>query len=316
MKVVCIVLLVILLLLVLILLLPAGGRLEYSEDGLIFSLRAGPIYYRFYPKKEKKTPPEELKPVTYPVNQTGDAAKPPPSPSTAQPEQPSGANRSPQAQPEQSAGADTPPQAQPEQPAGADTPPQAQPEQPSGADKPPQAQPEQSAGADKPPQAQPEQSAGADKPPQAQPERKTSKKKPKKRRKKPAKSPTAEDSGGKTGGKLELAMELAPELLDLAGALVRWMRVDELTLDYTIAGRWDAAGAAIQYGTVYATGGVLYPLLEQRLTIKRFHIGAEIDFQEEIPRVYVLLNLSWRVWALLVLLYRAFKLYMRLKKDE
>ena len=260
MKVVCIVLLVILLLLVLILLLPAGGRLEYSEDGLIFSLRAGPIYYRFYPKKEKKTPPEELKPVTYPVNQTGDAAKPPPSPSTAQPEQPSGANRS--------------------------------------------------------PQAQPEQSAGADKPPQAQPERKTSKKKPKKRRKKPAKSPTAEDSGGKTGGKLELAMELAPELLDLAGALVRWMRVDELTLDYTIAGRWDAAGAAIQYGTVYATGGVLYPLLEQRLTIKRFHIGAEIDFQEEIPRVYVLLNLSWRVWALLVLLYRAFKLYMRLKKDE
>ena len=279
MKVVCIVLLVILLLLVLILLLPAGGRLEYSEDGLIFSLRAGPIYYRIYPKKEKKTPPEELKPVTYPVNRTGDAAKPPPSPAGSQKSD---------AEPTGSGNAKPGPKQSDE------------PEPPPASNQP--------AGADRSPQAQPEQSDKKQPPKQA--------KKSRFRRKKSTKQPKSEQSEGKTGGKLELAMELAPELLDLAGALVRWMRVDELTLDYTIAGRWDAAGAAIQYGTVYATGGVLYPLLEQSMTIKRFHVGAEIDFQEEIPRVYVLLNLSWRVWALLVLLYRAFKLYMRLKKDE
>lgn len=283
MKVVCIVLLVILLLLVLILLLPAGGRVEFSEDGLTVSLRAGPIYYRIYPKKEKKTPPEELKPVTYPVNQTGDAAKQPPSPAGSQKTE---------AEPTGSGGAKTAPSDGPEQP-----------EQPPASN--------QTAEADKPPQAQPEQSAQKQPPKQAKKAKKS-----RFRRKKTAKKSKPEESGGKTGGKLELALKLAPELLDLAGGLLRWMRVDELTLDYTIAGRWDAAGAAIQYGTVYATGGVLYPLLEQRLTIKRFHIGAEIDFQEEIPRVYVLLNLSWRVWALLMLLFRAFKLYLRLKKDE
>lgn len=285
MNVVCIVLLVILVLLVLILLLPVGGRVEFSEDGLTVSVRAGPIYYRIYPKKEKKTPPEELKPVTYTVKQAGDAAKPPPSPSGAQK---SGAEIA-------DSGDERPgptPSEGPEPP-----------EQPSASKQP--------AEADKSPQAQSEQSTD-----KAPPKAAKKSKKPHSRGKKPPKHPKSEQSESKTGGKLELAMKLAPDLLKLVGSAVHKLRVDELTLDYTIAGRWDAAGAAIQYGTVYATGGVLYPLLEQGLTIKRFHVGAEIDFQEEIPRVYVCLNLSYRVWSLLVLGVGALKLYLKLKKAE
>jgi hypothetical protein len=103
------------------------------------------------------------------------------------------------------------------------------------------------------------------------------------------------------GGYLSLAMELAPEVLSLVGTAVKRLRVEELTLHYTIAGRWDAAGAAVQYGSVYATGGVLYPLLEQGLDVRRCSVGAEIDFQEENPRVYVCLNLSYQVWEALLL---------------
>lgn len=288
MNAVCIVLLVLLALLILILLLPVGGRVEFSEDGLTASVRAGPIYYRVYPKREKRTPPEEPKPVTYAVKQAGEGTKPP----DEKPPSLSGAAASDEGLKKS---ADTQPR--PEQ---SETP--EQPEQPPAPEQP----------TDTPPQSETaRQPAGKDTPKEAK-----RAKKPRSRRKKPTKRPVTEQSQSKTGGKLELAMKLAPDLLKLAGSAVHKLRVDELTLDYTIAGRWDAAGAAIQYGTVYATGGVLYPLLEQSLTIKRFHVGAEIDFQEEIPRVYVCLNLSYRVWQLLVLGVGALKLYLKLKKEK
>jgi hypothetical protein len=116
------------------------------------------------------------------------------------------------------------------------------------------------------------------------------------------------------GGYLSLAMELAPEVLSLVGTAVKRLRVEELTLHYTIAGRWDAAGAAVQYGSVYATGGVLYPLLEQGLDVRRCSVGAEIDFQEENPRVYVCLNLSYQVWEALLLGIKALKIYLKVQK--
>ena len=71
--------------------------------------------------------------------------------------------------------------------------------------------------------------------------------------------------------------------------------MDQLSVQYTVPGRWDAAGAAVQYGTVYATGGVLYPILNKVLKVKSWQVGAEIDFQETVPRVYLCLNLSVRI---------------------
>jgi hypothetical protein len=59
---------------------------------------------------------------------------------------------------------------------------------------------------------------------------------------------------------------------------------------------------------------VLYPLLSERLHVKRWRVDAEIDFQEEVARVYVCLNLCWRVWAVLVLAVKLLRFYQRYQK--
>jgi hypothetical protein len=147
----------------------------------------------------------------------------------------------------------------------------------------------------------------------SQPKKASDTKKSAKKQQPPADKPS-EEKKPPLGGYLSLAMDLAPEALSLVGTAVKKLRVEELTLHYTIAGRWDAAGAAVQYGSVYATGGVLYPLLEKGLDLRKCSVGAEIDFQEENPRVYVCLNLSYRVWEALLLGIKALKIYLKVQK--
>lgn len=277
---VLVVLLVLLGLLVLLLLLRVGGKVEFSDEGLSVRVRVGPVYYRVYPKKQKKKPAEELKPVTSTAKKAEEAQPPPAEKPGGEPSAPAPGEQKPDE------GAEQPVRAEPS--AGGEQP--VSEEQPAAAQAPPAAQTE---------------GKSADSPP---PGRKA---KPSKRRKKAAKQPK---ETGKTGGRLELAMALAPDLLKLLERVVHRLRVDELTLEYTIPGRWDAAGAAMQYGIVYSTGGVLCPLLSQNLRVKRLNVGAEIDFQEEIARVYVCLNLSYQVWELLILGLRALRIYLKLKK--
>lgn len=204
---------------------------------------------------------------------------------------------------------------QPEPPPAAEKSAPAEPEPSPAAEKSAPAEPEASPAAEKSAPAEPEPSPAAEKSASAEPEASAGEKKAQKPKKRPEKrKKTAPSEPSPAGGKLELALKLAPDLLKLAGEAAHRLRVDELTLQYTIAGRWDAAGAAQQYGLVYVTGGVLYPVLAQHLRVKRWQVGAEIDFQEEIPRVYVCLNLSVQVWELLLLGISALKVYWKLKK--
>lgn len=286
------ILLVLLLILLLLLLVPLGGKLEFSDEGLSFCVRLGPVYYRLYPPREEKaSEPEEFGPP--PDKPSREQQKPPPAPE-------------PKERPEAA-----PPEVQPQEP-----PDESEPEDsaPGQTGEPP----EQSEAVP----SQPEQSGG-----QKKRKRPKEKKPPLRKRlvrrfrKRSGSHSRGHRPGERTGtvretigGKLELAMKLVPDLMDLLGLAARWMRVDELTLNYTIPGRWDAAGAAIQYGTVYSTGGVLYPLLSERLHVKRWRVDAEIDFQEEVARVYVCLNLCWRVWAVLVLAVKLLRFYQRYQK--
>lgn len=147
--------------------------------------------------------------------------------------------------------------------------------------------------------------------------RKPKKKKKKKRRAKPAKEekkPT-KPKKKRRGGLLQTAQKLAPDLLELMGEAVRKLRVDQAILEYTIPGRYDPAGAAIQYGTIYATGGALYGILSQHLDLKECSIGAEVDFDETVPMVYVCLELSFRVVHLAQLGIHAAQAYLRMKKQ-
>jgi hypothetical protein len=270
-----VVLLVILLLLVLLLLMRVGGKVEYDDTGLSASVRAGPVYVRVYPRKKKKKAAKKKEDAPPAPQQASEAKEPPKKPSSAK--QAPAAHSAEEKQPQKT-------DSRPKQEPAKKAPTKAAPEE---ASPPKQEKPQQkkAPGAEEVPKGQPSPS---DRPPE---ERKTP-----------------------LGGYLSLAMELAPEVLSLVGTAVKRLRVEELTLHYTIAGRWDAAGAAVQYGSVYATGGVLYPLLEQGLDVRRCSVGAEIDFQEENPRVYVCLNLSYQVWEALLLGIKALKIYLKVQK--
>lgn len=294
MRILGIILLTLLALLVLLLLLRVGGKVEYSEAGFTASVRAGPIYYQVYPRKPKRKKKRRKAKRSASSEPPDKPSKPPDKPSEPVRYAPAPEKSS------EAAKADRPPAEQADQ--------TAPPREQTGTDKP-------KAGSA---QAAPAKSATETGSKVAQSRAPAKKKTAAKKgggkgRKKRKRSPS---SGTDTprGGALQFVLDHIQELLDLAGQAVHRLRVDELTIQYTIAGRWDAAGAAMQYGSVYATGGVLYPILAQQLRVKRWQVGADIDFAEEIPRVYLCLNLSYQVWELLLLGILALKLYWKLRK--
>lgn len=113
-------------------------------------------------------------------------------------------------------------------------------------------------------------------------------------------------SGG-SGGELGVILDALPELFAILGDTISRIIVEEMTVHYTIPGRYDAAGAAIQYGMVYTTGGAVSALMDQYLTVKKRSIGALVDFNEEKAKVYVCLNLAYRFGDLVIIAIHVLK---------
>lgn len=112
---------------------------------------------------------------------------------------------------------------------------------------------------------------------------------------------------GEEGGELGLVLDAIPEVFELLGETVSQLCVEEMTVHYSIPGRHDAAGAAIQYGLVYSTGGVVCTLMDQHLTVKKRSVGAVVDFNEEKTKVFIRLNLSYRFGQLVSIAVHALK---------
>lgn len=321
MRIVLTILLILLALVILILLLRVGGKVEFSELGLRAWIRLGPVYYQLYPKrplpkliqwlknrknrkKKAKSPPkaperasgtpkgsgagrQETKqpkpdgegPQIAPDESKLDAKVSKPDAETAQavPEVPKSDGGEAQTGPEESKKDGKEAQSGPGEPE-TDT------EKPQTGPNEPQSDGEAAQTISKGPEPEPDSEPEEEHEPEPEPE--------------PEEEPEPEPAPAPSrpgGGRLDQLLELLPDLLDLAGRGVRSLRVDQLSVQYTVPGRWDAAGAAVQYGTVYATGGVLYPILNKVLKVKSWQVGAEIDFQETVPRVYLCLNLSVRI---------------------
>ncbi|MCD8051115.1 MAG: DUF2953 domain-containing protein [Clostridiales bacterium] len=128
-------------------------------------------------------------------------------------------------------------------------------------------------------------------------------KKSKKKKDKPKKQPEPEKPSllQRVGGSLDELMDELPALLDLLGESVEKLRVDELLLDYTIAGRNDPARAGILYGGICASGGAVAGVLQQKLTIKEQSVRCRVDFTTRETKVYARLTLSYTVAQLIVL---------------
>ncbi|MCQ2443770.1 MAG: DUF2953 domain-containing protein [Oscillospiraceae bacterium] len=118
----------------------------------------------------------------------------------------------------------------------------------------------------------------------------------------------AEDyfSGG-SGGELGVILDAIPELFAILGDTIHRLIIDELTLHYTIPGRHDAAGAAMQYGIIHSTGGAVWELLEHNFTIRDRSVGAWVDFQEEVAKVWIRVNLAYKFGDLIIIAFHVLK---------
>lgn len=124
----------------------------------------------------------------------------------------------------------------------------------------------------------------------------------------------AEDyfSGG-DGGELGVVLRAIPDIFAILGETVTRLCVEELTVHYTIPGRHDAAGAAIQYGVVYTTGGAVCTLMDQFVTVKKRSVGAMVDFNEDKAKVWLCVNLSYRMGDLMIIAFHALKEFIKIR---
>ncbi len=148
-------------------------------------------------------------------------------------------------------------------------------------------------------------------------EKKPKKEKKSKSAKTPAKPP--EEDPPKKGGPVELVRRYLPLACEAAGELKRRIRIDELRLDYTAAGKEDAAAAAMSYGYSNAAVGIILGLFEQNFEVKDRRVRLAVDFNADQTKIYVYAAVSARLGQLVSFALRFgwkfFKLYRQSKNE-
>lgn len=110
----------------------------------------------------------------------------------------------------------------------------------------------------------------------------------------------------KKGGLPLPLMDLISLVMSAAAGTIARLQIDTLEVGYTIAGKEDPAGAAIQYGLLCAGEGGLVPVLENSFyRIKRRDIRAKVDFEASTSLIWLRLALSIRLGQLISIAGRA-----------
>lgn len=123
-------------------------------------------------------------------------------------------------------------------------------------------------------------------------------KKPKKAKRAQPKAEKPQEEKQKRGGALASVKEYLPLICEAAGALKRRIRIDELLLDYTVAGKDDAASAAMSFGYSNAAVGMILALFEQNFDVKERRVRTAVDFNADSPKIYVYAAISARLGQL------------------
>lgn len=128
--------------------------------------------------------------------------------------------------------------------------------------------------------------------------KKRKEKKPSKAKKTQPEAPKAAEEKPKKGGALAQVKEFLPLICEAAGALKRRIRIDKLNLDYTLAGKEDAAAAAMSFGYSNAAVGMILALFEQNFDVKERRVRTAVDFNADSPKIYVYAAISARLGQL------------------
>lgn len=122
-------------------------------------------------------------------------------------------------------------------------------------------------------------------------------KKPKKKKKK-AIEPEADEQEQKKGGDTKQFKEWFGVATSALSKLRRRLRVNELTIRYTVACD-DAAKAAISYGRACAAMASALPVLNNLVRIKKQDIKIDVDFTEIKSRIYAKGIISLAIWEII-----------------
>lgn len=124
----------------------------------------------------------------------------------------------------------------------------------------------------------------------------------------------------KQGGKQKLLLDLIPVGLKALGEFKNILRFDELTVEYTIPGKYDPYGAAMQYGAIAAGSGPVARAMDKQVKVKRRRVSAFVDFCASEALVWAKLTVTLSLGAVLLLgiraAYRALRVFLRYRKAQ
>lgn len=136
----------------------------------------------------------------------------------------------------------------------------------------------------------------------------------KKKEKKPyKKTEPTEKPVKERGGSLKTFQLYWPSVTETLGRLRRKLTVDELTL-YVAAGGSDPANIALAYGGVNAAMGMMIPVLEQSLDIKKRDFETSFSFELREPYIFARLKATAAVWELIYIGLPLLSLYLKTRK--
>ena len=142
-----------------------------------------------------------------------------------------------------------------------------------------------------------------------QAEKKAHKKALKKSKKEAKKIKAKEKPPFKMPGGIKGFLDMIPPIKNMMRRVKRRIRINNLTIYYTVAGS-DASKTAMTYGAVNAALGTLSPLLDDHFRVKHRDFRTSVDFISAEQKIYVNAAISLAVWESV---YIAFALFPILK---
>lgn len=115
----------------------------------------------------------------------------------------------------------------------------------------------------------------------------------------------------KKHGSLKTFRNIITPALKAVGKLIRAIQIKKLVADIKVAGE-DAFSTAMMYGGATAAIGILYPLLDSNLKIKKKTISVSADFEADESVIYFYTDVSINIWQTIAV--ATYFIYQFLKK--
>lgn len=120
----------------------------------------------------------------------------------------------------------------------------------------------------------------------------------------------------KKPGDYAMFSKIADPVIKTLGRFVKYVCVDKLVAELTVAGK-DAFATAMLYGTAAASIGMIFPFLNNNIKIKKKFLSVNADFNSDKVVLYFLADVSIKIWQILVIaVYFLFKYVSKINSKK